>query len=209
MYLWGKSAEVNEQDSDSENEDPEDTSLPFTKKSKSKRKSGRRPKWNNDDVDDMVDIIVNSDYYKRKLIFTNTKNQRNGEIYGQITTIRNTRKSNKEEFKIYVQYKPDENKIQKCISECKNVPMTIKTATGTKRFQDSQGYGKWFPTLFAVVKTRESCQPEQAIEPSPSPSPCSSLGTLSKSLRRPLLRQPEVEEPKNDAVRMLQNDLAP
>ena len=32
----------------------------------------------------MVDIIVNSDYYKRKLIFTNTKNQGNGEIYGQI-----------------------------------------------------------------------------------------------------------------------------
>ena len=42
--------------------------LPFTKKakSKSKRKSGRRPKWNNDDVDDMVDIIVNSDYDKRR-----------------------------------------------------------------------------------------------------------------------------------------------
>ena len=53
-------------------------------KSKSKRKSDRRPKWNNDDVDDMVDIVVNSDYYKRKLIFTNAKNQRNGEIYGQI-----------------------------------------------------------------------------------------------------------------------------
>ena len=81
-----KSAEVNEQDIDSENEDHEgDMSLPFTKKAKakSKRKSGRRPKWNNDDVDDMVDI-VNSDYYKRKLILTNTKNQRNGDIYGQI-----------------------------------------------------------------------------------------------------------------------------
>ena len=51
--------------------------LPFTKKVKVKIKkkkkkqnktSGRRPKWNNDDVDDMVDIIVNNDYYKRKLI---------------------------------------------------------------------------------------------------------------------------------------------
>ena len=79
FILRVKGAEVNEQNSDSENEDHEDgMSLPFTKKakSKSKRKSGRRPKWNNDDVDDMVDIIVNSDYYKRKLIFTNTKNQR-------------------------------------------------------------------------------------------------------------------------------------
>ena len=35
-------------------------------------------------MDDMVDIVVNNDYYKRKLIFTNTKNQRNGEIYERI-----------------------------------------------------------------------------------------------------------------------------
>ena len=61
--------------------------------------------------------------------------------------------------------------------------MTIKTGTGIKRFQDSQGYGKWFLTLFAVVKTSESCQPQQAIEPSPSPSPspCSSLSQVDKT----------------------------
>lgn len=43
FILRVQSAEVNEQDGDSENEDHEDTSLPFTKKakSKSKRKSGR------------------------------------------------------------------------------------------------------------------------------------------------------------------------
>ena len=70
-------------------------------------------------------------------------------------------------------------KFKKCISECKNAAMTIKTATGIKRFQDSQGYEKWFPTLFAVVKTRESCQPVQAIEP--SPSPCSSLSQVDKA----------------------------
>ena len=87
FILRVKSAEVNEQNSDCENQDHEDDmSLHFTKKpkSKSKRKSDRRPKWNNDDVDDMVNIIVNSDYYKRKLIVTNTKNQRYGKIYGQI-----------------------------------------------------------------------------------------------------------------------------
>ena len=57
--------------------------------------------------------------------------------------------------------------------------MAIKTGTGIKRFQDSQGYRKWFPTLFAVVKTRESCQPQQAIEP--SPSPCSSLSQVDRA----------------------------
>ena len=70
-------------------------------------------------------------------------------------------------------------KFKKCISECKNAAMTIKTGAGIKRFQDSQGYGKWFLTLFAVVKTRESCQPQQAIEP--SPSPCSSLSQVDKA----------------------------
>lgn len=181
FILRVKSAEVNKQDSDSENEDHEDDmSLPFTKKakSKSKRKSGRRPKWNNDDVDDMVDIIVNSDYYKRKLIFTNTKNQRNGEIYGQIQ-LEIQERAAKRNSKFMFSISQMRTKFKKCISECKNAAMTIKTATGIKRFQDSQGYGKWFPTLFAVVKTRESCQPEQAIEP--SPSPCSSLSQVDKA----------------------------
>jgi len=57
--------------------------------------------------------------------------------------------------------------------------MTIKTGTVMKRFQDSHGYGKWFPTLFAVVKTREFWQPQQAMEP--SPSPCSSLCQVDKA----------------------------
>ena len=35
------------------------------------------------------------------------------------------------------------------------------------------------------------------------------LGSLSKSLRRPLIRRPEVKKPRNDAVRMLGNDLSP
>ena len=35
------------------------------------------------------------------------------------------------------------------------------------------------------------------------------VGSLSKSLRRPLLRRPEVKKPRNDAVRMLGNDLSP
>ena len=181
FILRVKSAEVSEQDSDSENENHEDdTSLPFTKKakSKSKRKSGRRPKWNSNDVDDMVDIIVNSDYYKRKLIFINTKNQRNGEIYGQIQ-LEIQERAAKRNSKFMLSISQIRTKFKKCISECKNAAMTIKTATGIKRFQDSQGYGKWFPTLFAVVKTRESCQPEQAIEP--SPFPCSSLSLVDKA----------------------------
>ena len=35
------------------------------------------------------------------------------------------------------------------------------------------------------------------------------LGSLSKSLRRPLLRRLQVKKPRNDAVRMLGNDGEP
>ena len=31
----------------------------------------------------MVDVICSKEYYKKKLIFTNTKNAKNGEIYGK------------------------------------------------------------------------------------------------------------------------------
>ena len=57
----------------------------FVKKSKGKKKkSGRKSPWTSEDIDDFIDIVVSSTYYKRKLIFTNTKCQRNGEIYAEI-----------------------------------------------------------------------------------------------------------------------------
>ena len=43
--------------------------------------------------------------------------------------------------------------------------MTIKTATGVKRFQDEKNYGVWFDRLFELVKTRDSCRPDLATEP--------------------------------------------
>ena len=34
-----------------------------------------------------------------------------------------------------------------------------------KRIQDEKGYGQWFGLLYPLIKSRDSCQPEQAIEP--------------------------------------------
>lgn len=58
------------------------------------------------------------------------------------------------------------NKFKKCVSFCKQAALTQKTATGIKCYQEDHGFGKWFKDLFEVVKTRDSCQPEQALEPS-------------------------------------------
>ena len=57
-------------------------------------------------------------------------------------------------------------KFKKCVSDRKQQALTIRTATGIKRFQEDRGLGNWFKPLFEVVQTRDSCQPDQAIEPS-------------------------------------------
>ena len=57
----------------------------------------------------------------------------------------------------------------------------MKTASGIARFQEERGYGIWFSSLFALVKTRDSCQPDQAIEPSANVSTVDSPSSSSGS----------------------------
>ena len=71
-------------------------------------------------------------------------------------------------------------KFKKCVSQYKQAALTQKTATGIKRYQEDRGFGKWFNALFDVVKTRDSCQPKWALEPSTSSSspPCTPESSL-------------------------------
>ena len=63
---------------------------------------------------------------------------------------------------------------------------TKKTGiTNIKRFQDEKSYGKWFDQLFALVKTRDSCQPEHAIEPSANAPSSSSAGSSAAHANSP------------------------
>ena len=136
-------------------------------KKQSKKKPGRKAKWSDSLINDMVDIIINDENYKRKLIFTNTKNQKNGDIYSKILggmQKRSTARNESVPFTV-VQLR---TKFKKLIGECKKAALTIKNAIGIKRFQDNKGYGDWFNPLFNLVKTRDACQPEQAIEASAS-----------------------------------------
>ena len=41
-------------------------------------------RWKDDILNDFIDIIASDDYTKKKLIFTNTKNQQNGVIYDKV-----------------------------------------------------------------------------------------------------------------------------
>ena len=129
------------------------------------KSTGRRSLWNSEYVDDMVDIITSSENFKRRLIFTNNKRatNANGEVYSQVL------EQIKERHALFpFTTKQMRTKFKWYISTCKKVALTIQTATGIKRLIEDKGFGKWFGLLFPLVKSRDSCQPEQAIEPSTS-----------------------------------------
>ena len=67
---------------ESEKEEKEEEILqPLLKKIEARKKKpkGRRPSWEEEAVDDLVNIICEDDYMKRKLIFENTENKRNSD----------------------------------------------------------------------------------------------------------------------------------
>jgi hypothetical protein len=153
--------------SEGHSESRESESESRAKTKQKKKKSGRKAKWSDSLINDMVDIILNNENYKRKLIFTNVKNQRNGDIYSKILEEMQKRATIRKESVPFTVVQLRTN-FKKLIGECKKAALTIKCATGIKRFQDTKGYGDWFNPLFNLVKTRDACQPEQAIEPSAS-----------------------------------------
>ena len=82
---------------------------------------------------------MESEYFKKKLIFTNTKNQKNAEIYEKIISALKERANDRDEdvsFNV-IQLR---NKFKKLVSECKKAALLMKTATGIKRYQEERGY---------------------------------------------------------------------
>ena len=98
-------------------------------------------------------------------MFTNTKHQKNFEVYQKVLIELKCRAAVRNEECTFTAIQL-RTKFKKSVAECKKAAMMMKTSSGIKRFQDERGYGLWFNQLFSLVKTRDSCQPEQAIEPS-------------------------------------------
>ena len=138
-------------------------------KSSSSRKAGRKAVWREKVITDMVDIICSSEYLRKNLIFRNTTRARNTAIYTDVVKqLKERLASRGENFPFDVT--KTWNKFKKCVAECKKAALTIKTATGIKRFQEEKNLGEWFNQLYSFVKTRDSCTPEMALEPSCSNS---------------------------------------
>eukprot|EP00112_Aurelia_sp_Birch-Aquarium-sp1_P020940 Seg551.7 transcript_id=Seg551.7/GoldUCD/mRNA.D3Y31 product="hypothetical protein" protein_id=Seg551.7/GoldUCD/D3Y31 len=147
-------------DSKSETE-PEALKI-FKKKNK---RPGKKSLWPMEVTDDLIDVVCSDEYFSKKLIFTNTKTSKNGEIY--LKVIKEVQKRCQARGKEYAfSVIQTRNKFKKCVSECKKAALTCKSASGISRFQEDRAFGKWFNQLLPLVKSRESCQPEQAWEPS-------------------------------------------
>ena len=122
-------------------------------KKKNNKRPGRKAQWHDSHVADMVDVICSNDNFARKLIFTNSKNTKNNEVYCKVQKEVEKRYTGSSNFP----YSTGQmrTKFKRCIAECKTLALTIKTATGVKRIQEERGYGPWFNQLFSLVQSRQ------------------------------------------------------
>ena len=74
----------NTPESDDDFDDNDEEILSILPKGKKKKKAGREAVWSNTLLGDAVDIIVNDEVFRKQLIFRNTKNQRNTEVYAKV-----------------------------------------------------------------------------------------------------------------------------
>ena len=80
-------------------------------------------------------LVDSSNEFKTKLIFNNTKKQRNGPSYAKIMDELKKRASARGD-KFTMTVNQMRTKFKKCVSQCKQAALTQKTATGIKRYQE-------------------------------------------------------------------------
>ena len=110
-----------------------------------------------------MDVILENDKFKNKLLLTNVKNVKNGQYYQQvIAEVKERCKEREEEFGFTIPQ--TRQKFMRCINMCRDALMKVKTASGIKRFQEDKELGNWFNKLMPVISSMDNCQPQQAIE---------------------------------------------
>ena len=185
-YVLG-SEEEQEQNSLSENEESDSLSVqddevlskvirPKAKLNRKRKRSGRKSTWNEEITNDLVDIICEDAYLRKKIIFTNNKNTKNTEVYNKVVRHLSARCKERSETCDFT-VAQTRTKFKALVAICKKASLTRKTASGIEDFIQKGGYGKWFGQLFPYIQSRESAQPEQASEPSSSSSATSSTAT--------------------------------
>ena len=92
----------------------------FTKKKKGKK--GRKGQWPEHFVDDLVDVILDDEKLKEKLLLTNAKNKKNDQYYVKVIELISLRcKERNEEFSFSVAQ--TRQKFKRCINICGDAVM--------------------------------------------------------------------------------------
>lgn len=155
-----------EEESEDEKDVNDENSDPNTKVVRSKKK-GRKGSWSEKQVGDMIDVICDSENFQKKLIFTG----KNTEVYQKIQSELWQRYEAKGLDAISCfPFSPEQmrTKFKRCVGDCKKAALLRKPASGIAALHEEKEYGPWFNRLFSLVKSRDSCQPERAKEPSAS-----------------------------------------
>ena len=71
--------------------DPLDTSIRPREKATKRKRSGRKTTWPEPILDDLVDIVCEDEYLRRKIIFANNKNSKNTEVYNKVVRLLSAR----------------------------------------------------------------------------------------------------------------------
>ena len=137
-------------DSESERFDPLFTS------SIKREKAGSNSFSQEEIVNDLIDIIVDDETLKKKLLLANVKNIKNGIYFEQvIDELKTLCISRGIEYTYNVAQ--TQTKFKRCVGICRNTLLKAKTALEIKRFQEDQEQDAWFNKLLSVVKTMDSC----------------------------------------------------
>ena len=113
----------------------------FLKKSNKLKKKGRKCQWSETLVNDLVDIIVENDKYRQKLLMTNTKNAKNGQYMDCVVKELKERCVDRGEVFPF-DTNQTRQKFRRCVVACTAAALKIKTSSGIKRFQESKDYGE-------------------------------------------------------------------
>ena len=101
-----------------------------------------------------------SEYYRRKLIFTNNKAVKTQKFIAKVLApVRITWPARKASPVL----QPKQESNSKLVLQ---FAMTRKTSSGIDNLMHSKGYGRLFQKLFPLVESRDSCNLENGIEPS-------------------------------------------
>ena len=115
-------------------------------KNKNSKKVGRKPQWSNEATNDLIDIILDDNKLKEKLLLTNVKNS----DYYNLVISELSQRCGQRNASFEYDIKQTREKFKRCINVCREAALKIKTSSGIKRFQEEKEYGPWFNNIYII-----------------------------------------------------------